>query len=247
MFQHSPFEPLGLLIPLLRAHKLRIRYVNFQRHHQKDLEIENYNGIIVLGGPMHPTERDKYPHLDTEIDYIKEAIDKDVPVLGICLGAQLLALALGGRCFAMPQAELGWHQVQFHPSAHQFPCFEHFNRRELFFQWHYCTYELSEHCSILATNKDGVGQAFHHQNRQLGLQFHVEANIGLLRRWLTHPHYLEQVHQHLNAQQIKAIQQQTDAFLPQAQLKAQSFIRQFIRRYLGTPPAKTLTSMHAGQ
>src|SRR5262245_30700951 len=119
VFHHSAREPLGLLDPLLRRHGFRIRYVNFSR--QPDLlpDVSRYNGLVVLGGPMNVDQQDRFPHLATEIAAIREALKRDIPVLGICLGAQLLAAALGATVRPHSVREIGWYRL--HPTAAHSP------------------------------------------------------------------------------------------------------------------------------
>jgi GMP synthase (glutamine-hydrolysing) len=99
VFQHVPHEPLGTLDPLLKESGFRIRYVNFGRDQGLRPSLDRHAALIVLGGPMNSDQIDTYPNLITEVDIIREAVARDMSVLGICLGAQLLAKALGGsRC-----------------------------------------------------------------------------------------------------------------------------------------------------
>ena len=100
--QHVAHEILGTLDPLLRNSGFRIRYVNFGREPDAKPSIEKYDGLIVLGGPMSAYDTDVHPHLEIEIDTIREAVDAGIPVLGICLGAQLIARALGARVTRNP-------------------------------------------------------------------------------------------------------------------------------------------------
>ena len=97
VFQHVPYEPLGTLDPLLKAAGFRIRYVNFGRNPEHKPVLERYAALIVLGGPMNADQIDSFPNLLAEVDIIREALDRDMSVLGICLGAQLLAKAVGGK------------------------------------------------------------------------------------------------------------------------------------------------------
>ena len=115
VFQHSAREPLGLLDPMLRRHGFRIRYVNFSRQPDLDPDVSRYNGLIVLGGQMNVDQADRYPHLNAEIAAIRHALELDIPVLGICLGAQLLAAALGANVRPHSVREIGWYRL--HPTA----------------------------------------------------------------------------------------------------------------------------------
>jgi GMP synthase (glutamine-hydrolysing) len=96
VFQHVPYEPLGTLDPLLREAGFRMRYVNFGRDAAQRPALDRYAALIVLGGPMNANEIDDYPNLKTEVEILREALERQMSILGICLGAQLLAKALGG-------------------------------------------------------------------------------------------------------------------------------------------------------
>ena len=91
VFQHVPAEPLGTLDPMLRNRGHRIRYINFHRHPEAQPQVNRYDALIVLGGPQMPDQGHRYPHLNVEMRCIEQALARDMPVLGICLGAQLLA------------------------------------------------------------------------------------------------------------------------------------------------------------
>ncbi len=97
VFQHVGHEPLGTLNPMLKSAGFNIRYVNFARHPDFVPSLDNYSGLIVLGGPMGVYEANEYAHLKVEMKAIEEALKKNMPVLGICLGAQLVASVLGGQ------------------------------------------------------------------------------------------------------------------------------------------------------
>ena len=92
VLQHVAHEILGTLDPLLRSYGFRNRYVNFDREPEAQPTLDGYHGLAVLGGPMNVDQTDRYPHLATEIEVIHQALEREVPVLGICLGAQLVAL-----------------------------------------------------------------------------------------------------------------------------------------------------------
>ncbi|MGE0681005.1 MAG: type 1 glutamine amidotransferase [Candidatus Binatia bacterium] len=97
--------------PLLKARGFRIRYANFGRHPHAHPEISQYNGLVVLGGPMNVDDLEHLPPLVVEVRVIRQAIEQGLPVLGICLGAQLIAKALGASVSANGAKEIGWYDV----------------------------------------------------------------------------------------------------------------------------------------
>jgi GMP synthase (glutamine-hydrolysing) len=95
VLQHVAHELLGTLNPLLKRSGFRIRYVNFARHPEAQPSLAGYHGLVVLGGPMSVNDTDRLPHLITEMKLIEAGLHRNLPVLGICLGAQLIAKTLG--------------------------------------------------------------------------------------------------------------------------------------------------------
>jgi GMP synthase (glutamine-hydrolysing) len=135
VFQHVPHEILGTLNPLLKRAGFRIRYVNFGRHPDAEPSLDGYHGLVVLGGPMGVNDTAGYPHLATEMRLIEEALRRDMPVLGICLGAQLIAKTLGASVYKNREKEIGWYDVATTPKASGDPLLTHFEAREKIFQW----------------------------------------------------------------------------------------------------------------
>ena len=189
VFQHAAAEPLGVLDPMLRRWGFRIRYVNFAREPSVQLDLERYNGLVVLGGPMNVDQSAAYPHLATEIAAIREALKHDVPVLGICLGAQLLAAALGATVRPNRVREIGWYRLQPAAEARSDRLFRHFDGGQHVFQWHAYTFDLPPGAVHLASTESCEHQAFRYGSRAYGLQFHLEADEALIRRWLSVPAY----------------------------------------------------------
>ncbi len=194
VFQHVPHEILGNLDPLLRASGFRIRYVNFGRQPDARPDISRYYGLVVLGGPMNCDESARYPHLTTEIELIQEAIASGKPVLGICLGAQLVARALGARVSKNPVKEIGWYDLRPTEAGKSDPLFRALATRQKIFQWHGDTFEIPDGATHLATSPDCRNQAFRFGDYVYGLQFHLEVDEPMIRRWLHTP---------LNARQIE--------------------------------------------
>ena len=124
--QHVAFEILGTLNPLLRRHGVRIKYVNFGRDPEARPSLDSYEGLVVLGGPMSVNDTERHPHLATEVELIGRALERGLPLLGICLGAQLMARALGAEVRPGPEKEIGWYDVSLAPEARSDRLFAHF-------------------------------------------------------------------------------------------------------------------------
>jgi GMP synthase (glutamine-hydrolysing) len=187
VFQHVAFEILGTLNPLLRDEGFRIRYVNFGRHPHARPSLEGYHGLVVLGGPMSVHDTDEHPHLRTEIGVIQDAIDTGIPVLGICLGAQLIAAALGATVTRNPEPEIGWYDVTPTREARGDALLRHFRSSEKLFQWHSDACEIPRGAVHLASSRSCVHQAFRYGTNVYGLQFHLEVDEPLVERWLRVP------------------------------------------------------------
>ena len=187
VFQHVPYEPLGTLDPLLKEAGFRLRYVNFGRMPEQRPTLDRYEALIVLGGPMNADQINAYPNLVTEVEIIREAVDRDMSVLGICLGAQLLAKALGGTVSRNAAREIGWHDVEMTEAGLSDPVLSTFAPRQEVFQWHEDGISLPPGVECLARSPASSVQAFRYGEHVYGLQFHLEANRPLIERWLTVP------------------------------------------------------------
>ena len=173
--------------PLLREAGFRIRYVNFWREPEQRPELDKYAAIVVLGGPMNADQIDKHPNLITEVDILRDAVARDMSVLGICLGAQLLAKALGGSVTRNPTREVGWYDVELTDEGERDPVLSTFASRQRVFQWHEDGIALPPDCVHLASSPASAVQAFRHGEHAYGFQFHLEADGLIIERWLTVP------------------------------------------------------------
>lgn len=180
--QHVGHEPLGTLNPMLKAAGFRIRYVNFGREPDKAPSLEGYRGLIVLGGPMGVYEADKYPHLKHEMTMIEDALKRNLPVLGICLGSQLLAHVLGGKVTKGKTMEIGWLDIL--RTFEKDSLFGGYEKTEKVFQLHQDTFSIPKDCVQLAKSELYEGQAFRYGEKAYGMQFHLEVDKAMVLRWL---------------------------------------------------------------
>ncbi len=182
--QHVACEPLGTLDPLLRRRKVRVRYHNVARAPDLLPDLGGCDALIVLGGPQNLDQQDRYPHLRRELQLIDAALGRDMPILGICLGAQLLAHALGAQVGRNPVRELGWGELVLREAGRADPVLSALGPRAPMFHWHGDTFEIPNSCAHLAESALCPNQAFRYGDRVYGLQFHMEVDEVLIGRWL---------------------------------------------------------------
>jgi GMP synthase (glutamine-hydrolysing) len=231
VFQHSAREPLGLLDPMLRRHGFRIRYVNFSRQPDARPDVSRYHGLVVLGGPMNVDQADRFAHLSTEIVAIRDALKRDIPVLGICLGAQLLAAALGATVRPHSVREIGWYRLHPTAAAQADPLCRHFDGSQHVFQWHAYTFDLPPGAVHLASTPTCPNQAFRFGERAYGLQFHLEADDALIQRWLHVPQYRAEAEASGPGHRLEHILRDTHGHAPQAGALSERVFGEFLELF----------------
>lgn len=178
--QHLAFEDLGAWENVFYALGYRVRYfeAGIDELHQA---YEHAGLTIILGGPIGVYETDDYPFLQNEIDLLKVRLEKNLPTLGICLGAQLIAHALGAKVYAGHAKEIGWSRLSLAP-VDQNPLVALGNREVL--HWHGDTFDLPDRAELLASSEVYPHQAFRVGKNVLALQFHPEVASDSLEKWL---------------------------------------------------------------
>jgi GMP synthase (glutamine-hydrolysing) len=205
VFQHVAHKILGTLNPTMKKRGLNMRYVNFERTPDEHPSMQKYNGLIILGGHMGVYEADKYKHIKVEMQLIEEALKKDIPVLGICLGAQLLAHVLGSTVRKSAEKEIGWCDIELTEAGKKDPLLSHFKSTEKIFQLHGDTFDIPTSAVHLAQSKACPAQAFRYGEKVYGLQFHLEVDQPMIQRWLDNPRNQEEMfssHQNFSMKQI---------------------------------------------
>jgi GMP synthase (glutamine-hydrolysing) len=176
--QNFPCETLGLLEQMFEHDGYDIEKVNIQDDPVPTSPL-GYDAIVILGGPM--AVYDNFPYLQKEQELIRNAMRNDTPVLGVCLGSQLIAQAAGGRVYKAKKKEIGWHDVYLTPASSN-DIFRGFTDKMIrVFQWHGDTYDLPANAKILAYS-DLYAQAFRIESA-VGIQFHFEVDEHLIRTW----------------------------------------------------------------
>ena len=231
VFQHVPHEILGTLDPLFRGYGFRIRYVNFGRDPHARPSLAGYRGLVVLGGPMNVDQTDRHPHLATEVELIGEAIAAGLPVLGICLGGQLIARALGAEVTRSPEKEIGWYDLSPTEEAWTDPLLSHLRPTEKIFQWHGDTFAIPKGAVHLASSAGCPNQAFRYGDRTYGLQFHLEVDQPMIERWLRVPENIDEIGGLNGATSTERIRIDTDLHIGEAVPLAERVFTDFVRLF----------------
>jgi GMP synthase (glutamine-hydrolysing) len=177
LIRHEPFEGPGTLTEALAGFDLRVVQTFAGESVPRSLDCD---GLVVLGGAMGVYEADRYPHLTDEMRLLGGAVRAGRPVLGICLGSQLLAAALGGTVGKAPRKEIGWYDVELLPEARDDALFANAPRSFTAFHWHGDAFTLPKGAVPLARSTMTPLQAFRAGPRAWGVQFHLETDAHVL-------------------------------------------------------------------
>jgi GMP synthase (glutamine-hydrolysing) len=224
VFQHVAHKILGTLNPTLKDNGLRIRYVNFDRNPNEPPVMDKYNGLIILGGHMGVYESETYQHIKVEMKLIEEALKKNIPILGICLGAQMLAHVLGSEVRKSPEKEIGWYDISLTEAGQRDRLFSHFEQKEKIFQLHGDTFDIPKSAVQLASSDLLPGQAFRFGDKVYGLQFHLEVDEAMIYRWLENKKNQEEINESNGKFSVEQIKLETQQYLSQSiNLSRQTF------------------------
>ena len=217
VLNHVPFEDLGSLQPHLERRSFEIETVDAATTCHPVPQAEACDLLVVLGGPIGVYETDAYPFLAGEIDCLRQRLAAKRPVLGICLGAQLMAAALGARVYPGTRgAEIGWAPIQFSGSGAPPGWFAPLVADGLqLFHWHGDTFDLPPGAAPLAKSQIYENQAFAVDNYGLALQFHPEVTAKGLERWYV-GHAAELSHRGIAVPGLRAAGQKHAAALAEA-------------------------------
>ena len=172
--QHVEFEGLGSIEDWIKDHGYQYTCTRMYRDGALP-EVTDMDFLIIMGGPMNVDETDRYPWLTKEKEFIKAVIDNNTPVLGICLGAQLIASALKVPVMKNPDKEIGWHPVTRAVELANHPLARIIPEQVEVFHWHGDTFELPESAVRIAGSSACTNQGFIYRERVIALQFHLES------------------------------------------------------------------------
>lgn len=178
---HGPSVPGGVFDEVVEAsgHELERWVVPLGGGPQP---VSSYGAVMVLGGSMHPDQDERFGWLQREEQVLREALAESVPVLGVCLGAQMLARAAGAWVGPAREPEVGWFEVELTEEGRRDPVLGVLPARTEAFQWHHYTFEIPAGGTELARS-DVCTQAFRVGERAWGIQFHAEVTLEMVRAW----------------------------------------------------------------
>ena len=185
VLQHTPSENLGTIEDALRVHRIGVNYVETHVGNPVPGKMAGKAGLIVMGGPMGVYEQANYPFLGDEMRLIESALTMGRPVLGVCLGSQLLAAALGAEVKKGERKELGWHAVTLSEFAAQDPLFGGVRPEFWPFHWHGDVFSLPKQAVGLASSQRTPFQAFRYGKNAYGILFHLEVTREQISQMLS--------------------------------------------------------------
>ena len=185
VFQHVPFEGIGSMESVFRDSGALLDYTHYFAD-QNPPPLDAFDLLLVMGGPMGVYDEVEFPWLKEEKRALKAALFAGKPVLGICLGAQLMAEVLGGKVTKNPHKEIGWFPVECLPEAASSWATEYFPERFNTFHWHGDTFSIPSGASPLFRSEGCANQGFAWGENALALQFHPEITPETAVSWVKH-------------------------------------------------------------
>lgn len=181
IFRHVACEGPGYLGTFLNRHNIPYKIICIDEGITVPKELDDISGLIFMGGSMNVTDPLKW--ISEEKELIRNAIDKNIPVMGICLGAQLMAAALDAEVTHDPHMEIGWHQVKADINNADNKWIKELPNNVTPFHWHADTFSIPNDATVLLHSKCRMNQAFTIKN-SIALQFHLEMTTEMIKEWV---------------------------------------------------------------
>jgi GMP synthase (glutamine-hydrolysing) len=231
VLQHIACEPPAAFEDELRSRGLELLRVELDEGDALP-DWREFPAIVVMGGPMGAYEEDEHPWLAAEKRLLREAVEADVPVWGVCLGAQLLAGALGARVYPGERPEVGLLPVELTSAASSDPVFAEAPSSFPTLQWHGDTFDLPAGATLLASSPAYPNQAFR-IGRSYALQFHIEVSLELATEWGEVPAYAQSLEATLGPgaldRLLAGVEEHADVTLPLARRLFGSWLQHVAR------------------
>ena len=174
--QHIDIETPGIILDFMSKKKITFDCIKIENN---NIDLFDYDGLIIMGGPMSVNEKTQYSFINTEIELVKHYLKLQKPILGICLGSQIIASALNSLIYKNSKQELGWHEVSLHQTKDTI--FENIDNNFLAFHWHGDIFHLPDNAIKIASSKISDIQAFVFQKNCYGILFHLEVTNDIVQ------------------------------------------------------------------
>ena len=183
VIRHLAFEDLASFTSVLQAHDYQINYIEAGYDDLSQLDAFSDELLIILGGPISVNDKAMFPFLEVEINLLKQRVAADKPTLGICLGAQLIASALGASVYPGKEKEIGWYDLSLTAAGEQSALRYLSSKHCSMLHWHGETFDLPDNAVLLASSEKYLNQAFSYGSNILALQFHPEITQRAMEKW----------------------------------------------------------------
>jgi len=183
VIQHVEHEGLGTITDVMARKRLVPIFIKVSKGDAVPETIDDYSALILMGGPMGVYESDIYPFINDEVSLIKDCLKKNAPVLGICLGSQLIAKAAGANVYKGKKKEIGWYELRLTEHGKIDELFNGLPDEFTVFQWHGDTFDIPDGCRCIASSSLFPNQIIKVGENVYGLQFHLEVTEDMIRNW----------------------------------------------------------------
>jgi GMP synthase-like glutamine amidotransferase len=184
-------DPPGNLGEIMQEHGIAWQTVNAEEEAIPDPA--SFAAVLAMGGPQHVGHHERDRYLDDAVGAIQRSVELDVPVLGLCLGGQLLAYAMGAEVRKHTSTPIGFYRVQLTGEGSQDPLFAGLPGYQQVFHWHEDTFDIPRNAVPLATNAATRNQAFRYGRSAYGTQYHIELTPGMMNSWLLDSPFHEEI------------------------------------------------------
>jgi GMP synthase (glutamine-hydrolysing) len=186
VLQHEPHEGIGAWEPIFNTAGRKLVTRNLFAGEKVPLEEElcEWDGIVIMGGPMSANDGESLDFIRDELKMIPQILQLKIPLLGVCLGSQVIAKGLGSKVYKGAKKEIGWYPLKLTASAEKDKIFGGLGSSIMMFQWHGETFDLPSGAIHLSNSPLYPHQAFRYTDRIYGLQFHCEMTDSMIREWV---------------------------------------------------------------
>jgi len=182
--KHVDIEGPGTIGEFFEKTDFDFKIIELSEGQRLPSHLDDIDAVVVLGGPMNVYEEDKYPFLKEDDIFLKKVLKKEIPLLGICLGSQLIAKACGAEVQKSEIKEIGWSVVELTEEGKDDPLFAGLGNLLAVFQWHHDTFDIPKEGYLLSRSRVCENQAFRTDKYVYGLQFHLEVTEDIIASWI---------------------------------------------------------------